>query len=120
MAKSSDFSGEPGSLEFKWKSLDFKNLGYVEVFVFLFARVRVCVCVSNTVKPKENIFASCSLPVGCKFVISDLVQLPHFTDQDAKEKSDICIYLVSGSVRGLKPGLLIFNLFLFPFYHAAP
>lgn len=58
MAKSSDFSGEPGSLEFKWKSLDFKNLGYVEVFVFLFARVRVCVRVSNTVKPKENIFAS--------------------------------------------------------------
>ena len=50
-------------------------------------------------------------------MISDVVQLLHSADWDAKGKSDICVYVVSESVRGLKPGLLVFNLFLILFYH---
>ena len=69
----------------KWKSLDLRYLGYVGVFVF----------VLNTVQPKENMPASQMLPGGCQLAISDLIQLPHVTGQDAKEKSDKCADLDS-------------------------
>lgn len=96
VTQSSDFLVEARNGEFAWTSLAFKNLtmlflGFVCSFVFVFFL--------NTVQPKENLSASQILPVGCRSVISDVVQVRHFTGHDAKEKSDICVYSVNGSVR---------------------
>lgn len=85
------------------------------MFVCLFVFVSVLYC-----ETQRKHVASQILPVGFGFVISDLVQLLHGTGQDAKGKHDTCVYIVSDSLRGLKPGLRAFNLFLLLFYHAVP
>lgn len=80
---------------------------FVVVFVFHRATQRKCVAIQI-------------LPVGCQFVVSDLVQLLRATGQDAKGQNDICVYGASDSVGGLKPGLRVFSLFLLLFYCVVP
>lgn len=115
VAKSSNVLLEARNLEFAWTSLDFENLDsccFFGLFAFFFFL--------NTAQPKENLFASQILPIRCQFVISVLAQLPHLTGHEVKEKSDICVYLMNGSVKELKPGILTSSLFQFLFCHAVP